>query len=407
LGRGLRLAENKAHLIVLDFIGNYRRAQFKLPFLVGLEDDEVSNLQGAARLLTLGERSSDLPPGISVSLDPVALEHLKNAIDRPANLRQQLIEEFRELSENLGHRPDLLELERRGRHSARQYCRSFGSWHGALRACSSLSKSEEILEVEVGTFLKELERTVMVQSYKMVVIEAMLAKKKLGSSISIDDIAVHFRAHFIKERFKNEILDKKIADIAMVPAAVLKSYILENPINAWVGGNTQTRTGYFRYDRVTSEFAYIGPKATDEELFSIAVANRVAWRLETHLSRPGPGRTVYKVIPNGGGACIMLGSPSGDGLPRGEGWQVVRMNGRLLYAKFAKIAINWMAEAPDGENILTSELTQLLGSDLLRFAFPYRVLLSRESDSRVYSITAPEDSRMRLPAMGDRPYGDG
>jgi hypothetical protein len=80
------------------------------------------------------------------------------------------------------------------------------------------------------------------------------------------------------------------------------------------------------------------------------------------------------------------------------------MNGRLLYAKFAKIAINWMAEAPDGENILTSELTQLLGPDLLRFESPYRVMLSRESDSQVYSITAPEASRMHPPSLGDRPY---
>jgi hypothetical protein len=77
------------------------------------------------------------------------------------------------------------------------------------------------------------------------------------------------------------------------------------------------------------------------------------------------------------------------------------MNGKLLYAKFAKIAINWMAEAPDGENILTSELTELLGPDLLGFETPYQVLLSRESDSQVYLITAPEASRMRQPSMGD------
>ena len=405
LGRGLRLDESKKYLTVLDFIGNYRRAQFKLPFLVGLEDEESTSLQLAARLLTLEARRAELPAGITITLDPIALEHLKNAIDRPGNLRQQLIAEFRELTRESGRRPQLLDLERRGRHSARQFCRSFGSWHAVLGACSTLTDAEQALEIEVGPFLKELERTAMTRSYKMVLLEAMLKDGQFKRCISLAEIAQHFREHFSKERFRHEIAGSRIADITAVSKAILEAYIIENPVNAWIGGNTPTRTSYFRFDLDKAEFSRVGPDATDQSLFASAVAMRVAWRLETHLSRPGPGRTVYKVIPHGSGACIMLGPPSGDGLPRDGGWQVVRINGRLVYAKFAKIAVNWLAEAQDGVNILTQELTTLLGADLLRFDAPHRVIVSRVADSAVYAISAPEASATTgIPLGEDRPY---
>jgi hypothetical protein len=48
LGRGLRLHPGKARLTVVDLIGNHRKAQFKLPFLIGLEDDDpAAAAQGA------------------------------------------------------------------------------------------------------------------------------------------------------------------------------------------------------------------------------------------------------------------------------------------------------------------------------------------------------------------------
>jgi len=103
-------------------------------------------------------------------------------------------------------------------------------------------------------------------------------------------------------------------------------------------------------------FSYIGPTADDEAAFAEAIKERVDWRLETYLSRPGPGRNTYKVIPDGNGACIMLGNPSGDGLPRNGGWKVIKINGSFRYAKFARIAINWLATKPNGDNVISQEL---------------------------------------------------
>ena len=169
---------------------------------------------------------------------------------------------------------------------------------------------------------------------------------------------------------------------------MLDAYIVANPINAWIGGNTTAASLWFAYDAGTRTFSYIGPTADDEAAFAEAIKERVDWRLETYLSRPGPGRNTYKVIPNGNSACIMLGNPSGDGLPRNGGWKVIKINGAFRYAKFARIAINWIAAEPDGDNVISRELQTLLGSDLLEFNRPQRVMITAENDSDCWLVSA-------------------
>jgi hypothetical protein len=109
------------------------------------------------------------------------------------------------------------------------------------------------------------------------------------------------------------------------------------------GGNTATKSRWFAYDPETRTFSYIRPTTDDEPALATAVKGRVDWRLETYLSRPGPGRNNYKVIPNENTACIVLGTSAGDGLPRSGGWKVIKINGAFKYARFARIAINWIA----------------------------------------------------------------
>ena len=72
LGRGLRLNPGKQRLIVLDFIGNYRRAQYKLPFLTGAEDDSPESIAMALRALSTNEQRSSLPDAVEIQLEPLA-----------------------------------------------------------------------------------------------------------------------------------------------------------------------------------------------------------------------------------------------------------------------------------------------------------------------------------------------
>ena len=389
LGRGLRLHEGKERLIVLDFIGNYRRAQYKMPFLTGIEDDSPEAIATALRALSTNQRISGLPETIEINLEPLALDRLRSLMEAPNSLRESLKAEFRRLQTELGRRPSLVDIERRARYPGRQYRMSFSTWLGAIEACGALTdRDRALLGSKCLEFLKEIEKTPMTRSYKMVVLDAMLESGRFQTSISLDDLSAHFRQHFSKARFSRDIVGTDIADVMHVAAPVLDTYVIANPINAWIGGNTAAASPWFGFDADSRTFSYIGPTASDEVAFAEAIQERVAWRLETYLSRPGPGRNTYKVIPNGNSACVMLGSPSGDGLPRGAGWKVIKINGEFKYAKFARVAINWIAAEPEGDNVIVQELQRLLGSDLLLFNRPCRVTISAESDSDCWQISA-------------------
>ena len=399
LGRGLRLHEGKARLTVVDLIGNHRKAQFKLPFLLGLEDDAPDaprNALAGVRRMVGGERPETLPVGVEVELDELALDNLERALRAGDGLRALLKEAFSEVQSALGRRPTMLELDRRGRYSPALYLRQFGrSWYRVLDALECLTAEEAEIEARCGDFLAELERTAMTKSFKMVVLKAMLEHRSLPGAIRLDELVAYFRRHFEPERHRADIANTEIADVAHVASDVIGRYIVRNPINAWVGGNSREQSKYFAWDPAGMLFRYVGPRPEHVDAFLAAVAERVDWRLQSYAQRPGPARNLYKVIPTGqgGGACIMLGHDSGDGMPRGEGWKLVRINGRYRYAKFAKVAINLIRETPSDDrgagNLLVTELEELFGGvNLLEFSRVYRVRITRLPVEECWEIEA-------------------
>jgi hypothetical protein len=104
---------------------------------------------------------------------------------------------------------------------------------------------------------------------------------------------------------------------------------------------------------------------------------------------------VFPVIPAGNAAgtgeepearrhCIMFGT-SIEGLPRG--WHLVTINGKNLYGKFAKVALNVLKAVPQDTsevpNLLTDELRALFGGAL---PSKPRVRLVRETSAAVWDI---------------------
>ena len=399
LGRGLRLnGERKPWLTVLDFIGNYRKAHYKLPFLAGIDDDSPEAQRRALGLLRSGEAADLLPAGVEVTLEPVSLEALRGSLLQAGSLRDALAEAFAAVRQALGRRPSLLELERRGRFAAGRYRKQFGSWYGALAAFGSLSTAEQALDAEVGEFLRELETTPMTKSYKMVVLGAMLEHGGLSRALPLQVIIAAIRSFFQKDAHRGDILGTAVESIETVADEVVERYVLSNPINAWIGGNRGEPSRWFSFDESEKAFRYIGPLSTDPGAFDAAVRERVEWRLASYFDRQSRGESIFSVIPSGDDrsrVCIMLGKDPRAGLvelPRGQGWKMVRVNGRYLHAKFVKVAINLLKEQPvDGDaapNLLTDEMKKLLGPDLLSFDKRYRVRITRLPQEDVWAIDA-------------------
>lgn len=361
----------------------------------GLPPDAPRSALAKVRALQRGDRPDTLPVGVEIELEEVALEHLEQSLRAGDGLRELLVSAFQELTTALGRRPTLTEVDRRGRYAPQAYVQRFGSWFDALRAMGVLANEESDLQIVCGEFLRELERTAMTRSFKMVVMKAMVAHRQLPGAVPLSELVTYFRTHFDQERYAADVAGTDIDEVSGVADDVLGQYIVRNPINAWIGGNTREPSRYFAYDPAGQMFRYVGPNPERTEAFLEAVSERVDWRLHGYMQRPGPARNLFKVIPTGegGSACIMLGNSAGDGLPRGEGWRLVRINGHYLYAKFAKVAINLLRAMPDDTrglpNLLIDELKKLFCDDrLLDFGRAYRVRITREAGEGCWVLEA-------------------
>ena len=362
LGRGLRLSDDKAQLTVLDFIANYKRAHYKLPFLAGLEAGGPDEARAALKLLSAwisgGKRPPALPEGIEIELEPVALEALRKSLKADTMLRDLLCQDLNELRDFLGRPPTLPELYRLGRYglaTARNVLK-VKSWNGVLQAVGMLDETGSALEREVGEFLTELETTAMTKSFKMVVLLAMLEDGGFRREIHLSELVAYFKRYLSEAGHFADIMGTDVEDPAQASATRWGGYLRGNPIKAWAGGK------YFEWDQEREILGYVGPVAGNEEAFATAVRERVEFRLAQYWGHPAAGQMVFPVIPAGDKLCIMFGKgESRRGLPMG--WQPVRINGKYLYGKFVKVALNVLKDQPtdsrEESNTLTDELKAL------------------------------------------------
>ncbi len=369
LGRGLRLHDGKDHLTVLDFLANYRRAHFKLPFLVGGQGEDTTSASAALRALQQAQATGSalpcLPENVRIELEPLALDALKESLRGASPLRDLVLADLKELAATLERMPTLVEVHRLGRYGPRQCMKALGCrrWE-VMQHLGLATDTDRALDAEAGDFLQEIERTAMTKSFKMVVLLAMLQGGRFPGAIGMPELVAAFRRHFGEERYRLDVNGTKVEG-ATTEDAAWRRYLLDNPINAWTGGNTGQPGRYFALDEQRDELRYTGPCAGDLDALRAAVLERVTWRLADYWDRPRPGRFVYPVIPQGGaGLCVMFrDGASREGLPLG--WHPVRINARFLYGKFAKDELNVVKEQPrdDGSmpNLLAPELRRLLG----------------------------------------------
>jgi hypothetical protein len=399
LGRGLRLSSGKPYLTALDFIGNYRRAEYKLPLLAGIEDPFVADVdrsgnQSAGALLQIfrnGEFRNILPAGCSVELDLKAIDLLAAAVAQQEPVRERLIAALKELAAGMHRRPTLLETDRHGLFPARQYRSVFRRWFRALGAAGMIEITEATLDKECGDFLEELEKTAMNRSYKMAVLQIWLSEEAFPKPLEITRLVSQWRRFFSETHYRRDIRDTEIAYIESTSDAVLRSYIERNPLHFWSQGD------YFSYDIDEGCFTYVGPSCSDISALRAAVAERVGWRLHRYFERKFERRNVYALLPNGESkVCIMLGERPAPDTPAGSGWKVVFISGQRYYAKFAKIAVNVIKGDPNDSLDVPNRLTEILAA---AFACPTdelagkSVRIVRDAHDEAWSIEPEQTAR--------------
>mgnify|MGYP000353492753 CR=1 FL=1 len=244
LGRGLRLFEDKTHLVVLDFIGNHHSFLNK-PFAL-LNSDSVKSLISKVNNLTLAE-------GCFVNYDLQLLDFW----EKLSRLQKaSVMDDVKELAELLGHLP-----------TASEYFYHFGDikkvnqkYNGWFDLISKISEIDEVKQnsaISISgyhSFLnKGIQSTSMTKSFKAILLEAFI--KLDGFRTPPKLLTLARESALILKRYphiQQHDLKKELIDSEPTSSKWLK-YWKDNPIKAYTTKN-KDGTQWFIVDEGTFNF---------------------------------------------------------------------------------------------------------------------------------------------------------
>ena len=224
LGRGLRIADGKEKLTVIDFVGNHR------VFL-----DHVRTLLsfgGATSALTafLTSGEADLPAGCSIDVELEAIEMLRRLLPAGGSEVQRV---YRELYAARGERPTMGELFRMG-YSPVTLRGAHGSWFEFIAGEGHLTEAESRTLVSARDWLRELETTQLTKCFKMIVVEVLVEAEALREGLPLVDLAR--RSHEMLARSPELWRDVDgVQEAADPDSPEWRAYWLRNPLAAWIG----------------------------------------------------------------------------------------------------------------------------------------------------------------------------
>ncbi|MEO5697020.1 MAG: DEAD/DEAH box helicase family protein, partial [Burkholderiaceae bacterium] len=275
LGRGLRRSDGKQHLIVLDFIGNHQSFLQKPQALFGVG----ATYKALAEFARQAEQGRlELPAGCYVNYDLKIIDFLKS-LDSAGTQK-----EYEALRTSLGHRPTLAEFYRSGA-SIQAMRQQYGSWFDLVNAMGDLDEGDALVLVALGDLLKEVQVTPMTKSFKMVLLEGLLELDGLERPPRISDLAQ--RSWEVLQRRQSLLSDlpEAIKQLQDGRSASWQQYWLDNPINAWVGGNRVDKsTVFFRIEN--DRFHLVSaPPGGDDAVAKAMLQELVDYRLAAYEVR--------------------------------------------------------------------------------------------------------------------------
>jgi superfamily II DNA or RNA helicase len=351
-GRGLRVATDKARLVVIDYIGNHKTF-LNIPSLLipgfGNSPGEISRALAALRA---GELA--LPDGCTIKYELEAIEILER-LAQPPGPGQQVIQWYRSFRELHNRRPTATEAYHEG-YEPKKLKTQFGSWLNFVANEGDLSEDELAAYQSHREFLDALEVTPMTKSFKMVTLLGMIATENFPGDISIDVLIdqtakLGGRIRALRDEFGDALNDRQ----------KMRQLLENNPINAWLRGKGMGDKQYFTYDdgKFSSFSVAQSKSASLRDLTQEICDYRLAQYLDRLQSESGLApMIVCKVSHSNGKPIIFLPDRAKiPGIP--EGWVPVIAKGEQYQANFVKIAVNVFRREDEGEK---NELPRLLRS---------------------------------------------
>ena len=254
LGRGLRLYDGKDHLIVLDFIGNYKRAHHVPYLLSGTNPGSIGEWTPATR------DSIEYPPGCLVQFDFRLLDLFEEMAKRDP-LQKRMRDDFVRLKDRLGRRPWRFDMYEGSDIAMRHYLQE--GWLQFLGSVDELTDEEKTwLGKPAEEFLRELEKTSMTKSYKIPTIDSLITSdSSLSMSVPLDRVGESFQEYYVtSKQHQQDLHNKSNRDWARWTVKQFTSLARRNPVRYL------SRSKFFHYDQINQVFSldsclkpYAGP----------------------------------------------------------------------------------------------------------------------------------------------------
>jgi superfamily II DNA or RNA helicase/diadenosine tetraphosphate (Ap4A) HIT family hydrolase/SOS-response transcriptional repressor LexA len=376
LGRGLRAAENKLRLKVIDFVGNHRVFASRLMHLLSLGNHSATWPQ--LKKFLKGE-APDLPEGCLLDLEVEAKAMMLRLL--PAS-QSAVVEAYRSMRDELGQRPTPSALFHHG-YLPRTLAARFGSWFEFVAEQNDLSEPEQQVVGSFGTWLGMLETTNLNKSYKMVVLRVLLDHDAFWLGMPIEKLAAACRQFLLSHPTLRLDLPptKEFPDPAKAPIQTWAKWWLEWPLSRWM--DEQAGRQWFKQEGDQFVIAFQCPenlRTAFETMTAELVDYRLAHYAKTRIEKAAElkaGRFITKVSHSNGKPILRL--PTLEELPgRPVGPTIATLpDGSQWVFKFVKIACNVASPLGSEENQLLSLLRNWFGEDAGAPGTHYQVAFSQ------------------------------
>ncbi len=283
LGRGLRLAPNKEYLTVLDFVGNYKGADFKYSFLTGYYNPAKNK-----KILPI-EKDYKLPDNCQTYFD-FELLNLFKELKKTEPIKLRLIEEYKEIKKNLGKTPTVMDIFEQSDYSFNIYRHKFKSWLEFRNEIGDLNDIEKKWLTEyvlIGEFLLDIEKTSMSKSYKIPTILSFINNSLTIKEVTSLSIANKFMDFYTNNRrYQLDLNDKSNKNWRTWQLKDFEKLAIKNPIKFL---STGAMKKYFNYNKTTKIFS-LNEKlfqliSKNNKEFTLALKDRLSYKKSSYFQR--------------------------------------------------------------------------------------------------------------------------
>ena len=201
LGRGLRKAEGKEYVVILDFIGNYEK-NFMIP--VALSGDRTYNADTIRKYVISG--SCTIPGASTVHFDEIAKEKIFQSIDKIRGIKTIIKESYFVLKNRLGRIPYLMDFYENGEVDPLLIIREYKTYQDFLEAVEKKNKIERITDQEKLT-LEYLSKTILsgVRPYELEILKRLFIQETFSVTALMQELDNQYKEPLDQKSLVNAV----------------------------------------------------------------------------------------------------------------------------------------------------------------------------------------------------------